>query len=165
MEYGHELLPRGVIVMWSGTLASIPKGWALCDGGTYYDFDGTPVITPDLRDRFIYGVSAGENPGATGGLVTHSHSYSDLPRHKHSGTANTAGLHRHEYATTTRGTRARSGNDIEFMLAPPSLENTSSSGNHGHTLAINNAGQTSCSTDDSVNSLPPYYKLAFIMKL
>ena len=41
VEQGDEL-PSGVIVMWSGTLASIPQGWSLCDG-----VGGRP----DLRDR------------------------------------------------------------------------------------------------------------------
>lgn len=27
-----EIIPSGVIVMWSGTLANIPSGWQLCDG-------------------------------------------------------------------------------------------------------------------------------------
>ncbi len=39
-------VPVGGIIMWSGTVASIPTGWALCDG------TGT---TPDLRGRFVVG--------------------------------------------------------------------------------------------------------------
>jgi len=31
-------IPSGVIVMWSGLLANIPSGWALCDGTS-----GTPI--------------------------------------------------------------------------------------------------------------------------
>jgi hypothetical protein len=58
------MVPQGAIIMWSGTLASIPSGWALCDGTNG---------TPDLRNRFIYGVSAGEDPGATGGSIEHNH--------------------------------------------------------------------------------------------
>lgn len=62
--------------MWSGTIASIPSGWALCDGQNG---------TPDLRDKFIKSVGASENPGATGGAATHSHA--DHPALTHSGTA------------------------------------------------------------------------------
>ncbi len=48
-------MPVGGIIMWSGTNASIPPGWALCDGGNG---------TPDLTDKFILSVSSGaENPG------------------------------------------------------------------------------------------------------
>ena len=47
--------PTGGIIMWSGTNASIPLGWSLCDGSNG---------TPDLTDKFIVSVtSAAENPG------------------------------------------------------------------------------------------------------
>ncbi|MEK9727464.1 MAG: hypothetical protein VW397_05095, partial [Candidatus Margulisiibacteriota bacterium] len=39
-------VPQGVIVMWSGTKASIPAGWALCDGQSG---------RPNLTDKFIMG--------------------------------------------------------------------------------------------------------------
>lgn len=42
-------VPSGVIVMWSGTIATIPSGWFLCDGTN---------STPDLRNRFIVGANA-----------------------------------------------------------------------------------------------------------
>lgn len=58
-------IPTGVIVMWSGTLATIPSGWNLCNGSNG---------TPDLRDRFIRGAANGADPGTTGGAATHSHS-------------------------------------------------------------------------------------------
>lgn len=34
----------GMIMLWHGTIATIPSGWHLCDGS---------VGTPDLRNRFI----------------------------------------------------------------------------------------------------------------
>lgn len=66
-----DCLPVGVIVMWSGSLASIPTGWVLCNGSS---------STPDLTDRFIYGVGTGENPGASGGSSNHSHNVNHLMR-------------------------------------------------------------------------------------
>ena len=45
---GQAGLQKGIIVAWSGPIASIPKGWALCDGTNG---------TPDLRDRFVVGAS------------------------------------------------------------------------------------------------------------
>ncbi len=54
----------GSIAIWSGLLASIPKGWALCDGTNG---------TPDLRDKFVQGAAAGMQPGATGGISDHTH--------------------------------------------------------------------------------------------
>lgn len=51
----NNSMPVGGIIMWSGTIASIPAGWALCDG---------TVPTPDLTDKFIISVaSSSENPG------------------------------------------------------------------------------------------------------
>lgn len=61
---GGGTLPAGLIVMWSGLLSAIPSGWNLCDGTNG---------TPDLRDRFVLGAHAGDDPGATGGANTHTH--------------------------------------------------------------------------------------------
>ncbi len=58
-----NVIPTGAIMMWSGTLATIPSGWALCDGTNG---------TPNLIDRFIKSVSAAENPGATGGSTSYT---------------------------------------------------------------------------------------------
>lgn len=69
-------MPVGAIVMWAGALASVPSGWALCDGQNG---------TPDLRDRFIMGWTNAVNPGGTGGSATHTHS--DHAALTHSGTA------------------------------------------------------------------------------
>lgn len=44
-----SVVPRGGIILWSGSIASIPTGWQLCDGTNG---------TPDLRNRFI--VCAGD---------------------------------------------------------------------------------------------------------
>lgn len=70
-------IPTGVIVMWSGSIASIPAGWALCDGQSG---------RPNLQGLFIAGAgnvspaaSGGLgllNPGVTGGSNTHSHTVS-----------------------------------------------------------------------------------------
>lgn len=43
------LLPSGAIIMWSGTIATIPSGFFLCNGSNG---------TPDLRNRFIVGADA-----------------------------------------------------------------------------------------------------------
>ncbi len=47
-------VPDGGIILWSGTISSIPSGWALCDGSQG---------TPDLTDKFVISVSSAlENP-------------------------------------------------------------------------------------------------------
>ena len=49
-------LPSGSIIMWSGSIEDIPYGWVLCDGQSY-DLDGSVLVdgitTPDLRGHFL----------------------------------------------------------------------------------------------------------------
>lgn len=45
-----NLLPRGTIVAWTGSVP--PNGWNFCDGTNG---------TPDLRGRFIVGTGQGQN--------------------------------------------------------------------------------------------------------
>ena len=67
-------IPRGVIVMWSGSEDSIPSGWALCNGANG---------TPDLRDRFIVGADKTYAVGATGGMNEVKLTVSQMPSHNH----------------------------------------------------------------------------------
>jgi microcystin-dependent protein len=104
-------VPTGTIVMWGGTLASIPTGWQLCDGSTSVagplrtqlqvqsfpfgqDFSGRARV-PDLRERFIVGAggSGGGNPGVAGSPYTVGQAggsnevqlqESEIPGHTHS---------------------------------------------------------------------------------
>lgn len=57
------LLPAGLILLWSGSQASIPSGWVLCDGTN---------STPDLRGRFVIGAGsiAASATGTAGASVT-----------------------------------------------------------------------------------------------
>lgn len=58
VQYVENLMPKGGIIMWSGSPTGLPTGWALCDGtGTV---NGSPI--PDLRERFIVG-AGGDNAG------------------------------------------------------------------------------------------------------
>ena len=65
----------GMIMMWSGTIATIPTGWVLCNGSN---------STPDLRNRFIIGAHSdtagvayttitGSNTQTGGTIVTGKH--------------------------------------------------------------------------------------------
>jgi len=154
-----KAIPSGIIVMWSGTLATVPTGWSLCDG------EGD---TPDLRDKFIYGWTDGVDPGAEGGALTHTHTYSDVPSHSHgSAGAHTHSItpnpHRHEVKRWdgTGDTAFREGGNA--YSGPDYSENTSLTiGNavaHTHPAAGVAAPET-----DAGSSLPPYFKLAFIQK-
>jgi len=66
-------IPVGGIAIWYGTAATIPVGWAKCDGGTHQYRDGNGVLrtitTPDLRGRFVLNPDwTGLSQGQTGGL-------------------------------------------------------------------------------------------------
>ncbi len=102
-----ESIPQGGIIMWSGPIASIPDGWALCDGTNG---------TPNLLDRFIASVETAEkDPGETGGenvqSLVHNHSYSGSTSSVgNSGCGacanpyyppNYSGAHSHSYSGTT----------------------------------------------------------------
>jgi hypothetical protein len=69
-------IPAGGIIMWSGTLTSIPAGWVLCNGQNG---------TPDLRDRFIVGAGGAYAVKSTGGVITnnlsHSHTVNNHSHH------------------------------------------------------------------------------------
>jgi len=56
----------GIITQWSGTIVSIPSGWALCDGSQG---------TPDMRDKFVVGAGSTYNPTDSAGAVNHDHSF------------------------------------------------------------------------------------------
>ena len=73
---GESTLPVGIIAMWSGTIANIPSGWALCDGQSG---------RPDLQDRFILGARASGNPAinSTGGAHDRTLTESQMPQHNH----------------------------------------------------------------------------------
>lgn len=90
-EAGNDLLPAGVIVMWSGAANNIPAGWALCDGGSG---------RPDLRDRFLVGAGRNYSVGSTGGEDKHVLTTSEMPRHSHSTRFKTVG-----YSASWNGSR------------------------------------------------------------
>ncbi|MCF7838208.1 MAG: tail fiber protein [Candidatus Marinimicrobia bacterium] len=75
---GHGTVPVGAIIMWSGAIHTIPRGWALCDGGTH-----SGHTTPDLRDRFVVGAGQSYAHGDTGGANFHQLTIAEMPDHHH----------------------------------------------------------------------------------
>ena len=95
------LIPSGIITLWSGSIASIPGGWTLCNGSN---------STPDLRDRFVVGAGTTYAVGATGGANTVTLDATMIPAHTHaitaSGSTGTAGAHTHTFSGTSSGQSA-----------------------------------------------------------
>jgi microcystin-dependent protein len=113
------VIPTGCILMWSGSTASVPSGYALCNGGTYAKSDGSGSVTvPDLRDRFVVGAGSTYAVAATGGAVSNTPTITvtneavaltsaQLPAHTHANTLSDAG-HTH---TATQASHTHSYND------------------------------------------------------
>lgn len=111
-------LPVGTILLWSGSIATIPTGFALCNGSNG---------TPDLRDKFIAGAGMTYAPGVTGGAADHDHSF----------------YIENNTTTLPAGTNIAAGTGFNKI-----------STTHNHTATIYPRSH-----------LPPYYALAYIMKL
>lgn len=128
---GIEGVPSGVIALWSGTVASIPSGWVICDGTN---------STPNLTGRFIVHADADAagtyNVGDTGGSNTVTLAEANLPGHTHSvsGTTASDGAHTHNVSGNTSNTGAHT-----HTLSG----NTSNSGNHTHNGSTSNTGNHS----------------------
>ena len=139
-------LPTGAIILWSGSLGSIPTGYVLCDGAN---------STPDLRDRFVIAAGSNYAVGATGGsadaiIVTHTHTASVTdPGHTH---------------LETYGQNLGSGSVSGFNL------NTTYSNTAASTVPTQSAvtgisvTNANAGTSGTNANLPPYYALAYIMK-
>ena len=137
-------VPSGMIAMWSGSIASVPSGWYLCDGTN---------STPDLRDRFVVGAGSTYAVDATGGsanatLVSHTHTATSSvtdPGHNHSVPNSGSQNNSFDSGTTV-------GNDT-----------TGTSGTATTGISVSTSISTEGSSATNAN-LPPYYALAYIMK-
>lgn len=128
----------GMIMLWSGSIVSIPTGWLICDGTN---------STPDLRDRFVVGAGTTYAVNATGGsanavVPSHTHSITD-PGHLHTQTGYTTGV-------------PQSNGANQYSVVTPYTLNTGSAFT-GITVASAGVSPTNA-------NLPPYLALAYIMK-
>lgn len=98
--------PIGLIAMWYGTVASIPSGWALCDGttGITRSDGGGTIDTPNLVNKFVRGADGDAPspavPGSTGGADTVTITETELPAHTHTANSATANAP-HNHNTNT----------------------------------------------------------------
>ena len=144
-------VPAGIIAMWSGSVASIPTGWLLCDGTN---------STPDLRDRFIIGARQDDSGTAktnvTGSLTqTGGSKDAIVVSHTHTATVTDPG---HTHNTSVVGINAGSTYADQARSTPVGSV-SSSSATTGITVGISTEGSSGTNAN-----LVPYYALAFIMK-
>lgn len=180
-DLNTRLIPSGGIIIWSGSSASIPANWYLCDGANG---------TPNLRDRFVVGAGTSYAVGATGGQNTittvpaHDHGVGNLANasggaHTHTGTTASGGDHNHLGKTasgSSNGAQNRyppeQGNQNVNLGITAAITWMGSSGNHTHTFTTNSggahthtiSGNVASSGNASVDVRPPYYALCYIMK-
>ena len=103
--------------------------------------DGTNG-TPDLRSRFIYG-GDGTNNGATGGEATHKLTVEEMPSHSHT------------YTPDTPKNGASQDKGAWFVDA----------GTIGTQDAVKSRSTDAAGQSVPHNNMPPYYALAYIMRL
>lgn len=121
----------------------------------------------------------------------HTHTWSDTSsssgNHSHSGSTSTNGNHSHSY-TKVKSVAVRWQNTNSSRMSGSTTANTGSAGNHSHSLSINSNGAhthdvsgttssngkhshtisgstASTGSGNSHENRPPFYALAYIMKL
>jgi microcystin-dependent protein len=149
-EVRKLVMPKGAIIMWSGSTTQLPAGFVLCDGRTVNDYG----VVPDLRGRFIVGFDAAKSNlpennttttenygkvGNRGGLREVALALTQIPSHTH--TVRTGGDSKADSNT----------NDYLHGQNPDSRVGTYTTSSAGGNQAHENR--------------PPYYVLAFIIKV
>jgi hypothetical protein len=129
--------PSGGIIMWSGSIGSIPAGWFLCDG-----LNGTP----NLQDRFIIGAGSSYAVNAFGGtadavVVAHAHTIVDAGH-----------VHTYDAASATSAMTAGGTSTLTTLAS-------TNTGSVTTGIVINATGVSGTGAN-----LPPYFALAYIQK-
>jgi hypothetical protein len=134
----------GMIIIWSGSSASIPSGWLLCDGSN---------STPDLRNRFVVGATSTYAVGATGGSAD-----AIVVSHTHTATSTDSG-HTHTITVNNQSNVQDSTSGGDTRPATSSTTLTTATGTANITTTVASSG-----TSGTNANLPPYYALCYIMK-
>jgi microcystin-dependent protein len=144
---GNGTIPVGGIIMWSGSISSVPTGWALCNGSNG---------TPDLRDRFIVGAGNSYNPGNTGGANNVTLDLTQIPSHTH---PVTDPGHTHLTANTSVAINNGGGYGAGSGSGLGPIGNTTITASAFTGIGVGNTGG-----GQAHENRPPYYALAFIMR-
>ena len=138
--------PSGGIILWSGSVATIPTGWVLCNGSN---------STPDLRDKFIVGAGNSYAVAATGGSAN-----AITVAHTHTATSTvTDPGHAHTYLKNVQP--QYTGTGVYTTDVWDNQSATTSTASTGISVSTTVASAGSSGTNAN---LPPYYALCYIMK-
>jgi microcystin-dependent protein len=149
VPFAFNGVPQHGIIMWHGSPSAVPAGWALCDGNNG---------TPDLRGRFIVGASKipdntiidGTDPALSqygwkymSGEEKHTLTISEMPSHDHA------------------------HGDYRMLRYNGEGTDSSSGDNSSGEPNIHHAGASPLANGGGLphENRPPYYALAYIMKL
>lgn len=180
-------LPRGIITMWSGATNAVPSGWALCDGN-----NGTPNLKDRfiVGAGQSYGVgntggnwtqtpsvwtnAAGTGIQVAGTAITEA----QMPWHTHSGSVGSDASIQVQDAIQSSSAGEWLADDsfgsigwspspirkpLKEFSASLSINGTGGSQPHYHGVTDNGHAHTAAAS--AIDVRPPYYALAFIMKL
>lgn len=155
-------IPAGVIVMWSGAVSNIPKGWQLCDGSP---IGNTGKYTPNLSGRFVVGYSPEASLGYTSlqkgnknpDQYTMTLKKEHMPAHNHGMPEYRSEIPQGEYGlvrksragenvTISKTDSNNAGSEPDVTAAPASV-------------ALKKEGE-----GKAFDIRPPYYVIAFIIK-
>lgn len=150
------VVPVGGIILWSGSIASIPSGWVLCNGSNG---------TPDLRDRFVLGAGT-TAVGATGGSSSHGHdAHTDVVSHDHGVTVSDPGhAHVEQHNNATTGSLRGWGAADTSTGTPTATGYSTSPAQTGVGVDVQPAGVASLPHSSS-DHRPSFYALAYLMRV
>jgi len=163
-------IPQFSIVMWSGKEEDVPEHWYICNGQTVKLRNGKDIETPDLTLRFILGagtykdaddndveIAIGGTSDTTinteGTFDTEEHilKVNELPSHTHSFTRT---LIPRQYSWSSKIVNVSDNDDHDTSITEKNLD-------YDHP----NSGSTGNGDGHTHQYVPPYYAIAYIMKI
>lgn len=142
----NGIIPIGGIILWSGAPITIPPNWHICDGTNG---------TIDLSGKFILAAGNTTSVGASGGEATVTLDITEIPAHSHTITDN--------------------GHSHDINIPNGIDSNVPGGGSQSVSKPLATAGETAVATTGitinqtggggSHNNMPPYYALAYIMRV
>lgn len=171
--HGVGICPAGTVIMFTGNTGDPTRfdgsgkgvagtqyeGWQVCNGSNG---------APDLRDRFIVGAGSSYNLNDTGGAVTVTLTEAQMPSHNHGGSSGSTA----PYLTYPGVQYCTQGVTTGVMV---NVQTEDPNGNRPNELSTR--GQPDLRVQDHTHSIapdggsqphenrPPYYALAYLMKL
>jgi len=162
------------------------KNWVVCDGSSYNNSLGNPVLTADMRGvtPMGYGSAGAHSDGVNytvigseqdatlaSGLASVTLTKAQIPKHKHqldadgaSVTTSNPGVHNHNVPDLTLSFLSGGASPDAIGAAnPPALSGTTFAGAHTHTLfGATGDGTTDGLLGDAHENRPPFIVVVFV---